>query len=67
MRSSTPEPTAHELISAVMPDVYVKGGDYRPEEINEHALVKQLGIECRVLAHRPGLGSSDVVDHLRGS
>lgn len=61
------EPTSHRLIESVTPDLFVKGGDYAPEEINEHALVKQLGIECRVLAHRPGLGSSDVVDHLRGS
>ena len=61
------EPTSHRLIESVMPDLFVKGGDYAPEEINEHALVKQLGIECRVLVHRPGLGSSDVVDHLRRS
>ena len=27
-----PEPTAHELISAVMPDVYVKGSDYENPE-----------------------------------
>ena len=59
------EPTSHRLIESVMPDLFVKGGDYAPEQINEHALVQQLGIDCRVLAHRPGLGSSDVVDHLR--
>ena len=42
------EPTAHGLLDAVRPDVYVKGGDYRPEEINEHALAGQLGIELRM-------------------
>ena len=59
------EPTSHRLIESVMPDLFVKGGDYAPDEINEYELVKQLGIECRVLSHRPGLGSSDVVEHLR--
>jgi len=59
------EPTSHRLIESVQPDLFVKGGDYAPEEINEYELVKQLGIECRVLAHRPGLGSSDIVEHLR--
>lgn len=61
---SFPEPTAHELIKAVMPDVYVKGGDYRPEEINEHDIVTELGIELQVLGHRPGLSSTDVIERM---
>lgn len=59
------EPTADELIETTRPDLYVKGGDYAVEDINEHPLLVDLGIECRVLAHRPGLGSTDVVARLR--
>ena len=59
------EPTAHELITAVAPDVYVKGGDYTPEEIDEFDLLGTLGIEVRVLAERPGLGSSALIDRIR--
>lgn len=59
------EPTAHELIRAVRPDVYVKGGDYRPEQVEEHALVRELGIPLRLLAERPGLGSSSIIDRVR--
>lgn len=59
------EPTAHELLKAVRPHVYVKGGDYRPEQVNEHGLVRELGIEMRLLANRPGLGSSSIVDRIR--
>jgi D-beta-D-heptose 7-phosphate kinase/D-beta-D-heptose 1-phosphate adenosyltransferase len=59
------EPTAHELIEAVRPDLFVKGGDYEVEQINEYDLLGTLGIECRVLAHRPGLGSTDIVDQVR--
>ena len=46
-------------------DVYAKGGDYRRDEINETALVDELGIELRVLAHRPGLSSRDIIARLR--
>jgi D-beta-D-heptose 7-phosphate kinase/D-beta-D-heptose 1-phosphate adenosyltransferase len=60
-----PEDTAHDLIEAVRPDIYVKGGDYAPEEIAEHGLVTRLGIDLRVLAHRPGLGSTAIIDRLR--
>ena len=59
------EPTAHDLIRAVRPDLYVKGGDYEPKEIAEHDLLVELGIEVRVLANRPGLGSTAVIDRIR--
>ena len=59
------EPSADELIKAVRPDVYVKGGDYAPNEIAEFALLNELGIEVRVLALRPGLGSSALIERIR--
>lgn len=61
---SFPEATAHTLIRAVHPDVYVKGGDYRPEEINEHDIVMELDIELQVLGHRPGLSSTSVIERM---
>lgn len=60
-----PEPTAERLLRDVHPDVYVKGGDYAPHEINEKAVVDELGIELQLLAHRPGLGSTGVIAQLR--
>ena len=59
------ESTAENLIEAIRPDIYVKGGDYRPESITEHGLLQSLGIDVRVLAHRPGLGSTAILDRLR--
>jgi D-beta-D-heptose 7-phosphate kinase/D-beta-D-heptose 1-phosphate adenosyltransferase len=59
------EPTAENLLERIRPDVYVKGGDYRPEQVREHGLVQRLGIEMRLLAHRPGLGSTAIVDRIR--
>ena len=59
------EPTADRLIEATHPDLYVKGGDYAVEDINEFPLLQQLGIACKVLSHRPGLGSTDIVEQVR--
>ena len=59
------EPTADRLIESVAPNVYVKGGDYHATEIAEFDLLKRLGIEIDILAHRPGLGSTAIIDRLR--
>ncbi len=61
------EPTAHELIRAVHPDFYVKGGDYKPQEIAEFGLVQEMGICLKTLAHRQGLGSRVVIERLRAA
>ncbi|MCK4871257.1 MAG: bifunctional heptose 7-phosphate kinase/heptose 1-phosphate adenyltransferase [Phycisphaerales bacterium] len=60
------EPTVHALLRAIEPDVYIKGGDYRREDINEWDLlgqwVEQGKIAVEVVAHRPGLGSTEVIE-----
>ena len=56
------ERTAEQLIKLVKPDLYVKGGDYEPQEIVEYPLLKDLGIEVRVLSHREGLSTTEVID-----
>jgi D-beta-D-heptose 7-phosphate kinase/D-beta-D-heptose 1-phosphate adenosyltransferase len=59
------EPTAHDLLRTVRPDCYVKGGDYAPHEVNEHDVVQALGLDLRILAHRPGLGSTQVIERMQ--
>jgi bifunctional ADP-heptose synthase (sugar kinase/adenylyltransferase) len=59
------EPTVDDLLRRIQPDFYVKGGDYKPAEINEHDTAKKLGIEIRVLSHRVGLGSRNVIARMR--
>ena len=61
------EATADHLIESVAPSVYVKGGDYRASEIAEFELLTRLGIQIGILAHRPGLGSTAIIDRLRSS
>lgn len=58
------EDTPARLIEAVLPDVLVKGGDYKPDEIVGGKAVLQNGGEVRVLAFRDGHSSSRIIDRL---
>lgn len=58
------ETTSSELIRELRPDIFVKGGDYSPQEVTEFGLVKELGIEMRVLSHRPGHSTTRLLEQL---
>jgi D-beta-D-heptose 7-phosphate kinase/D-beta-D-heptose 1-phosphate adenosyltransferase len=57
--------TPAELIAEVLPDVLVKGGDYKPDDIAGAKDVLNNGGEVRVLAFRDGYSSSRIIDKLR--
>lgn len=57
--------TPAALIADVLPDVLVKGGDYKPEDIAGGEDVIRNGGEVRVLAFRDGHSSSRIIDKLR--
>lgn len=59
------EDTPASLISKVLPDILVKGGDYKTEEIAGAKDVLQNGGEVRVLSFRDGHSSSRIIDRLR--
>jgi len=59
------EDTPERLISGVLPDVLVKGGDYKVGEIAGAKSVLGNGGEVRVLAFREGHSSSRIIDKLR--
>jgi len=56
--------TPAALIADVLPDVLVKGGDYKPDDIAGAKDVLQNGGEVRVLAFRDGHSSSRIIDKL---
>lgn len=60
------EDTPERLICKVKPDVLVKGGDYKPEEIAGADCVLNAGGEVRVLDFVPGYSSTDILRRLRG-
>ena len=61
------EPTAHTLIRRIHPEVYAKGGDYRPQDLNEWDLIQELRLDLRILSHRPGRSSTGTIARLRQS
>ena len=56
--------TPETLIASLLPDVLVKGGDYKPDEIVGAKDVLQNGGEVRVLAFRDGHSTSRIIDKL---
>lgn len=60
------EDTPRELICKVLPDVLVKGGDYRPEEIAGSECVRERGGRVEVLGFQPGRSTSTLIERIRG-
>ena len=59
------EDTPERVICRLEPDVLVKGGDYRPEQIAGADCVLRAGGEVRVLTFREGRSTSDVIRRIR--
>jgi D-beta-D-heptose 7-phosphate kinase/D-beta-D-heptose 1-phosphate adenosyltransferase len=59
------EDTPAELIAKVVPDVLVKGGDYRVEDIAGSDVVLRAGGEVRALGLKPGRSTTALIDAIR--
>ena len=62
-----PEIRATQFISASMPAVYVKGGDYSSETLNaeERAMLQKIGAEIRIIPFEKGYSTSLLLEKLR--
>lgn len=60
------EPTPVALLQRVRPDVYVKGGDYDIEALEETRLVRSWGGEARALPFVGGYSTTALVRRIRG-
>jgi len=59
------EDTPEALICRVLPDVLVKGGDYRPEQIAGARCVWDNGGEVQVLSFVQGRSTSAIISAIR--
>ena len=59
------EDTPERLICRVRPDILVKGGDYRPEDIAGGACVREAGGEVRVLPFVDGHSTTGIIGRIR--
>jgi D-beta-D-heptose 7-phosphate kinase/D-beta-D-heptose 1-phosphate adenosyltransferase len=57
--------TPADVIAAVGPDILVKGGDYRVEEIAGADAVLARGGEVRILTFKPGRSTSATIEAIR--
>lgn len=56
------EDTPQRLISEILPDVLVKGGDYKPEDIAGSQEVWAAGGEVKVLNFEQGLSTTNIIN-----
>jgi rfaE bifunctional protein nucleotidyltransferase chain/domain len=61
------EDTPISIISSVLPDVLVKGGDYKIKDIVGAEETLRNGGEVKVLTFLPGYSSSAIIDKIRKS
>ena len=61
-----PETRATQFIAASHPAVYVKGGDYSSETLNEEerALLKDIGAEIRIIPFEAGYSTSRLLEQI---
>jgi len=59
------EDTPERLICDISPDLLVKGGDYKPEDIAGYECVTRNGGEVVVLGFEDGCSTSDIIEIIR--
>jgi rfaE bifunctional protein nucleotidyltransferase chain/domain len=60
------EDTPADLIKFVQPDVLVKGGDWKPEQIAGYDTVKAKGGEVKVIDFVPGYSTTSIEQKIKG-
>ncbi|MEX0813561.1 MAG: D-glycero-beta-D-manno-heptose 1-phosphate adenylyltransferase [Chitinophagales bacterium] len=58
------EDTPEDLIKFILPDVLVKGGDYKPEEVVGADIVLKNGGEIKLAEFLPGFSSSGLIEQI---
>ncbi len=63
-----PQTRATQFLTAIRPNVYVKGGDYRAETLDPHErrALDSVGANIQILPFLPGLSTSNLITKIRG-
>ena len=59
------EPTADALVSALQPDIYVKGGDYRSKPLPERATVEAVGGTVALIDYLPDHSTTNLIQRIK--
>jgi rfaE bifunctional protein nucleotidyltransferase chain/domain len=62
-----PEKRAHRFLATVRPDIYVKGGDYRPATLDsrERAVLTAVGVRIRIVPFVKGFSTTRLIGRIR--
>jgi rfaE bifunctional protein nucleotidyltransferase chain/domain len=61
------EDTPYNLIRQIQPNILVKGGDYKPEEIVGYDIVKARGGQVLTIPLVEGYSSSNVINKIKST
>ncbi len=61
------EPTPKELIESLIPNVLVKGNDYKPEDIVGYDTVINNGGEVLTIEMTEGFSTTDIIDKIKNN
>jgi rfaE bifunctional protein nucleotidyltransferase chain/domain len=59
------EDTPVRLLRELKPAVYVKGGDYRVDDLPEAKVAAEIGAEVKILPFEPGYSTTALIDKIR--
>jgi len=59
------EDTPVRLMRELKPAVYVKGGDYRVEDLPEAEVAAEIGTEVKILPFEPGYSTTALIERIR--
>ncbi len=59
------EPTAEDLVTAIKPTIYVKGGDYNVKDLPEAAIAEQYGGKTVLIPEVPGRSTTNMIKKMQ--
>jgi rfaE bifunctional protein nucleotidyltransferase chain/domain len=61
------EPRADRFLAVIRPDVYCKGGDYRPADLaaSERAVLTAVGARIKILPFEKGFSTTRLIEKIR--
>lgn len=62
--TSFSEETPQKIIASLVPDVLVKGGDWKPDEVVGREEVERAGGEVRIIPYLEGCSTSEIIERI---
>ncbi|MCX8058758.1 MAG: D-glycero-beta-D-manno-heptose 1-phosphate adenylyltransferase [Spirochaetes bacterium] len=50
-----------ETIRIIKPNIHVKGGDYKPEDLIEYDILNKMGIELKIIPYINGYSTTNII------